>query len=71
MIILPFLSPTATLENAGGKGASLARLTRLSLPVPPGFIVTTEAYRTFVTVNNLSSVITSSIAGVAADNSTE
>lgn len=27
----------------GGKGANLAEMTRLGLPVPPGFIITTEA----------------------------
>ena len=27
----------------GGKGANLADMTRLGVPVPPGFIVTTEA----------------------------
>ena len=27
----------------GGKGANLAEMTRLNLPVPPGFTVTTEA----------------------------
>ena len=27
----------------GGKGAGLAEMTRMGLPVPPGFIVTTEA----------------------------
>ena len=27
----------------GGKGANLAEMTRLGLPVPPGFTVTTEA----------------------------
>uniref|UniRef100_UPI003A86D981 PEP/pyruvate-binding domain-containing protein n=1 Tax=Streptomyces sp. Agncl-13 TaxID=3400628 RepID=UPI003A86D981 len=27
----------------GGKGAGLAEMTRLGLPVPPGFTVTTEA----------------------------
>ena len=30
-------------ETVGGKGANLAEMTRLNLPVPPGFIVTTEA----------------------------
>ena len=29
----------------GGKGANLAEMTRLGLPVPPGFTVTTEACR--------------------------
>ncbi|MGW3126381.1 pyruvate, phosphate dikinase [Streptomyces sp. NPDC001123] len=32
----------------GGKGANLAEMTRLGLPVPPGFTVTTEACRTFL-----------------------
>ncbi|MEU1552607.1 pyruvate, phosphate dikinase [Streptomyces scabiei] len=32
----------------GGKGANLAEMTRLGLPVPPGFIVTTEACRVFL-----------------------
>ena len=71
MIILPFLSPAATLENAGGNGASLARLSRLGLPVPPGFIVTTHAYRAFVAANNLTVVIMASITGVAADDAAQ
>ncbi|MYW69832.1 pyruvate, phosphate dikinase [Streptomyces sp. SID8379] len=32
----------------GGKGANLAEMTRLGLPVPPGFTVTTEACRTYL-----------------------
>ena len=32
-------------ELAGGKGANLGELTRAGLPVPPGFIVTADAYR--------------------------
>ncbi|MGW7793460.1 PEP/pyruvate-binding domain-containing protein, partial [Streptomyces tricolor] len=35
----------------GGKGANLAEMVRLGLPVPPGFIVTTEACRTFLTTS--------------------
>lgn len=31
----------------GGKGANLAEMTRLGLPVPPGFTVTTEACREY------------------------
>ena len=48
MVILPFISPEATLETAGGKGANLARLTRAGFPVPRGFIISTDAYRAFV-----------------------
>ena len=36
-------------ELLGGKGANLAEMTRLGLPVPPGFTVTTEACRWFLT----------------------
>ena len=32
----------------GGKGANLAEMTRLGLPVPPGFTVTTEACRHYL-----------------------
>ncbi len=32
----------------GGKGANLAEMTRLGLPVPPGFTVTTEACREYL-----------------------
>jgi pyruvate, orthophosphate dikinase len=33
----------------GGKGANLAEMTRLGLPVPPGFIISTEACRVYLT----------------------
>lgn len=33
---------------AGGKGANLGELVRAGLPVPPGFVVTSEAYRRFL-----------------------
>ena len=32
----------------GGKGANLAEMTNLGLPVPPGFTITTEACRTYL-----------------------
>ncbi|MEX0796295.1 MAG: pyruvate, phosphate dikinase [Acidimicrobiia bacterium] len=35
-------------ELLGGKGAGLARMTSLGLPVPPGFILTTEVCRHFM-----------------------
>ncbi len=34
-------------ELLGGKGANLAEMTRIGLPVPPGFTVTTEACREY------------------------
>src|SRR5436305_4850264 len=38
-------------ELLGGKGAGLAEMTRAGLPVPPGFIVTTEACNAFYANN--------------------
>jgi pyruvate,water dikinase len=51
--ILPLADTRATLALAGGKGASLARLSNVGLPVPGGFHVTTLAYQQFVAANNL------------------
>ena len=67
LITIPISSPDTTFENAGGKGASLARLTRLGLPVPPGFIITTDVYRYFVVVNGLDSVIKDCLADQSPD----
>ncbi|HVH24450.1 MAG TPA: PEP/pyruvate-binding domain-containing protein [Pseudonocardia sp.] len=41
------------INLAGGKGANLGELARAGLPVPPGFVLTTAAYRAFVTENGL------------------
>jgi rifampicin phosphotransferase len=49
--ILNLSALEAMLENVGGKGMSLAKLTRAGLPVPGGFHITTEAYRRFVSEN--------------------
>ncbi|HEY3547709.1 MAG TPA: PEP/pyruvate-binding domain-containing protein [Propionicimonas sp.] len=57
MIISPYVSwfgdASATLAGAGGKGASLGRMYQAGFPVPPGYIVTTNAYRAFVEANGL------------------
>ena len=36
------------LDLLGGKGANLAEMTNLGLPVPPGFVITTQACREFL-----------------------
>ena len=35
-------------ELLGGKGANLAEMTKISLPVPPGFTLTTESCNRFL-----------------------
>jgi rifampicin phosphotransferase len=56
-LILPFNSSDATLDKVGGKGMNLGLLTKASFPVPPGFLITTNAYHTFVQANNLQEQI--------------
>jgi pyruvate,water dikinase len=44
-LVLPLASVgSADLAEVGGKGANLGELMRAGLPVPPGFVVTTDAY---------------------------
>jgi pyruvate,orthophosphate dikinase len=38
-------------DRLGGKGANLAEMTNLGLPVPPGFTITTRACRAYLTGN--------------------
>jgi phosphoenolpyruvate synthase/pyruvate phosphate dikinase len=48
-LLLPFALGDASMADLlGGKGANLAEMTRLGLPVPPGFTITTEACREFL-----------------------
>ena len=51
--ILPLSDPSAGLALVGGEGGSLARLTAAGVPVPPGFHITTAAYRRFVAEHGL------------------
>src|ERR687884_656346 len=53
-MILPLSSPEATLGRVGGKGANLAELARAGFAVPPGFLITTGAYRAFVAANQFA-----------------
>jgi phosphohistidine swiveling domain-containing protein len=62
--ILRLDDSAADLPTAGGKGASLARLAIAGVPVPPGFHVTTHAYRAFVAADGLSAQITALLRDV-------
>ena len=55
--ILTLADPQADLDTVGGKGQSLARMLNAGLPVPGGFHVTTEAYRCFVSENEIQTRI--------------
>jgi pyruvate,orthophosphate dikinase len=44
---------SSNIALLGGKGASLAAMTAIGLPVPPGFTITTEAWRAFADMDSL------------------
>jgi pyruvate,water dikinase len=62
--ILPLSDASAGLSQVGGKGASLARMAAAGLPVPPGFHITTTAYRRFVEENGLQEQILAAVSAV-------
>jgi len=45
------------ISLAGGKGANLGEMTHANLPIPPGFVLTTDAYHAFVSTNGLQEKI--------------
>ncbi|MCP4427002.1 MAG: phosphoenolpyruvate synthase [Chloroflexi bacterium] len=66
-LILPLDSDSAILSRVGGKGANLARLARAKLPVPGGFLITTDAYCAFVQANRLTSFILETVGAIRLD----
>lgn len=54
---------------AGGKGANLGEMTRAQIPVPPGFIVTAEAYFNFLEITNISDKIRELLTPLDANDS--
>ncbi len=48
----------------GGKGANLGELTQADIPVPPGFVVSTHAYRRFITDAGLDRVLRQLLNGL-------
>src|SRR5579862_2788974 len=46
-----------SLADAGGKGINLCKLTHAKFPVPPGFVIGTEAYVEFVAASELGELI--------------
>ncbi len=66
-LVLALNDPSAQLLQVGGKGASLARMAAADLSVPPGFHITTVAYRRFVTENGLQEQILAAVSAVTAD----
>ncbi len=55
---------------AGGKGANLGEMTQAGLPVPPGFVVTTPAYRRFTEATGILDQIKERLRDLDVDDNT-
>ncbi len=45
------------IPQAGGKGANLGEMTQAGFPIPPGFVVTSDAYFAFIKHNRIDAFI--------------
>ena len=62
---LPLSSVTGQdVAHVGGKAASLGEMLSIGAPVPPGFVITTAAYRAFILERRLDQVLEGLLDGV-------
>jgi len=59
------------VATVGGKGANLGEMTRARIPVPPGFIVTADAYFDFLEKSKLTAEINKLLKPLNPDNSNQ
>src|SRR5699024_8494159 len=59
------------LQDLGGKGASLVTMTQAGMPVPPGFVVTTESFDSFVSESGIAEEIVTELGALNPDDVTE
>lgn len=53
----------------GGKGANLGELTAAKLPVPPGFVITSDAYQYAIETASIASALSDVVSGASAEQS--
>jgi pyruvate, water dikinase len=56
------------VPTAGGKGANLGDMVCAGLPVPPGFVITSDAYRRMLTSSQLDATIAGMLTTIDWDN---
>jgi len=67
-MVVPFANVRRSdVPTVGGKGANLGEMTAAGLPVPPGFILTIEAYRQYYESNELGPRIAAELQRVDPD----
>ncbi|MBA2862124.1 phosphoenolpyruvate synthase [Methanococcus maripaludis] len=59
------------VDIAGGKGASLGEMWNAKLPVPPAFVITSEAYRYFIKETKLQDEIERILSNIDVNNNEE
>jgi pyruvate,orthophosphate dikinase len=63
-LVYGFSEGSAEMKDLlGGKGAGLAAMSNLGLPVPPGFTITSEACRTYMEADELPEGLMKAVAG--------
>ncbi len=67
MTFILSLHDEATLRTVGGKGLNLTRLVQAGFPVPPAFILSTEAYLAFVQAHKLDAIIDTQMQNLAPE----
>lgn len=59
------------LEVAGGKGTNLGIMTQAGLPIPPGFVVTAQAYKEFIEKTGIKDKILEIVNAIDIENTAE
>ncbi|MBI4155514.1 phosphoenolpyruvate synthase [Candidatus Woesearchaeota archaeon] len=59
------------LNEVGGKGANLGEMYSIDLPVPPAFVITTQAYKNFLISNNIMEKIYDELKDFDVENNEE
>ena len=70
-MVRPFASlRRADVPTVGGKGANLGEMTAAGLPVPPGFVLSIDAYEAFCNANELGPRIGADLKGITPNDPT-
>ncbi|MDR2831261.1 MAG: phosphoenolpyruvate synthase [Methanobrevibacter sp.] len=59
------------VDIAGGKGANLGELTQAGIPVPPGFVITSETYKKFMDVTGIFDKVMELLKPIDVNNNKE
>ena len=60
-----------SIPLVGGKGANLGEMYNISLPIPPGFVITSLAYKEFIEINNIKDKIYSILKDLDVNDNTK